>query len=225
MRSTRSRGIEIDYRILNSTGERVPRIVEDQMASKHLIQISTLADNIIDFIDENGPNETGDNVDAIDKAVGKAEVLRNEYRMQLKEAQVEFGEKFKELFGKESIIILDQLKDHIKSLKQHTISIHQSRSKIKTNPFKTTFLTDEIERISNDLEIVWTTTDLSENTRLSNRYNHPTLNSSTIASSIENSKSTMLSRPLCSISSFQNSMVTNVQQTFILFAQTLKSCT
>jgi len=162
MRSTRSRGIEIDYRILNSTGERVPRIVEDQMASKHLIQISTLADNIIDFIDENGPNETGDNVDAIDKAVGKAEVLRNEYRMQLKEAQVEFGEKFEELFGKESIIILDQLKDHIKSLKQHTISIHQSRSKIKTNPFKTTFLTDEIERISNDLEIVWTTTDLSK---------------------------------------------------------------
>ena len=163
MRSARSKGVEIDYQILHTTGERVPRITEVQMANKYLVQISTITDNTIDFIDENGPSDIGDNVDAIDKAIGKAEVMRNDYRLRLKEAELEFGdEKFEELFKKESVITLNLLKDHIKFLKQHIINIHQSRSKIKTNPFKTTFVTDEIERISDDLEKVWTTTDLSK---------------------------------------------------------------
>ena len=99
------------------------------MANKYLVQISTITDNIIDFIDENGPSDIGDNVDAIEKAIGKAEVMRNDYRQRLKEAQLEFGdEKFEELFGKESVITLNLLKNHISFLKQHICLLYTSPS-------------------------------------------------------------------------------------------------
>ena len=164
-RSTRLGENRINYKILNSTGQKIVKLAENSTATmeenEFNVKIMTLSDAINDFIDENAIDDICNDVTEINQIIIMAENLRNDYRMQLNQAQIAMGEKFEQTFGKESVVILGAIKEHIKSLKHLKKKIIESKTNNSSNVIKMKFLIDEIERISYNLEKVWKIVDLS----------------------------------------------------------------
>ena len=164
-RSTRLGENRINYKILNSTGQKIVKLAENltptMEENEFNVKIMTLSDAINDFIDENAIDDICNDVTEINQIIIMAENLRNDYRMQLNQAQIAMGEKFEQTFGKESVVILGAIKEHIKSLKHLKKKIIKSKTNNSSNVIKMKFLIDEIERISYNLEKVWKIVDLS----------------------------------------------------------------
>ena len=100
-RSLRSHS-RIDYKVLNSTGEKITKVTSDNVEElselldnisiedfmdKVLVEESTLSDDIVDFIDENLVEDLIGSTEELDVAILKVENLRTKYRKVHKELE------------------------------------------------------------------------------------------------------------------------------------------
>ena len=133
----------IDYKVLNSTGEKITKVTSDNVEElselldnisiedsmdKVLVEESTLSDDIVDFIDENLVEDLIGSTEELDAAILKVENLRTKYRKVHKELEQQFEDynnTFKTIYEEKVV----QIKDYIKTCKEAKRIIRTKRAK------------------------------------------------------------------------------------------------
>ena len=143
---------------------------EENECKNLAVEEATLADDIIDFLEENAPDSFGESVEDVNSAIKRAEDLRSIYRKAHKELSIQLGERYEERYGKAFASLIGSIKDYImktksyrRGIKEQQVSVNQSelQNDIMVQKRKNQFIINEIGRILSDLEKTLTV-DLDE---------------------------------------------------------------
>jgi len=185
-RGKRNQGKRVDYKLLDSTGERkvsqTTMTDEKSIPSTSIINASVIMDEVIDFIEDNNPESIKESTDLMMSCIKKIESLRIQFRTEHRILRIELGDdNFESEYGKSYQGILRSISDYIKDVNQ---LVQRGSSKINTvNAHKATFLMNEMKRGMKEIKQV-ATCDVNRlsNEELRSRNNDLNKHSKTILS-------------------------------------------